>query len=80
MHTVFALLFIVNAVALYFMLTFGVEIDRTMVGNSINTDQCETAELLHPSLLHYVPFLGIIPAVLVLESECRVQSAFGALP
>jgi glucan phosphoethanolaminetransferase (alkaline phosphatase superfamily) len=51
-----------------------------MVGHSINTDQCETAELLHLSLLHYVPFLGVIPAVLVLKSECRVQSAFGALP
>ena len=71
MHTVFAL---------YFMLTFGVEIDWTMVGNSINTDQCETAELLRLSLLHYVPFFGIIPAVLFLKSECRVQSAFGALP
>ncbi len=71
MHTVFAL---------YCMLTFGVEIDWTMVGHSINTDQCEAAELLHLSLLHYVPFLGVIPAVLVLKSECRVQSAFGALP
>ena len=72
MKTVVALLFIVNAVAIYFMLTYGIEIDRTMVGNVLNTDQRETAELLHLSLLPYVLFLRIIPAVLVLI--IRVQA------
>ena len=66
MKWVVALVFIVNSVALYFMLTYGVEIDRTMVGNILNTDRRETAELLHLSLVPYVLFLGIVPAVLVL--------------
>lgn len=86
MKTVVAVLFIVNAVALYFMLTYGIEIDRTMVGNILNTDQRETAELLHVSLLPYVLFLGIIPAVLVLAIKVqapkriwRLALALGAI-
>jgi len=62
MKSVVGLVFIVNAVALYFMLTYGIEIDRAMVGNILNTDRNETAELLHLSLFLYVLFLGIIPA------------------
>ena len=71
MKWVVALVFIVNAVALYFMLTYGIEIDRTMVGNILNTDRRETAELLHLSLVPYVLFLGIVPALLVLKVKVR---------
>ena len=86
MKSVVGLVFIVNAVALYFMLTYGIEIDRAMVGNILNTDRNETAELLHLSLFLYVLFLGIIPAALVLKIRVRGPAriwrfafAFGAI-
>lgn len=81
MKWVVALVFIVNSVALYFMLTYGIEIDRTMVGNILNTDRRETAELLHLSLVPYVLLLGIVPAVLVLKVKARGgRPESGALP
>ncbi|MCP4881099.1 MAG: DUF1705 domain-containing protein, partial [Gammaproteobacteria bacterium] len=36
-----------NALALYFMLTYQVIIDRTMIGNIVNTDMSEAGELWH---------------------------------
>lgn len=50
-----------NAIALYFMVTYGVVLDRTMMGNLFNTDMPEAAGLLHPWMLVYAFWLGIVP-------------------
>lgn len=54
-----------NAVALYFIVQYGVLIDATMGGNILNTRFSEAAELAHPKLLMYVVLLGLLPALLV---------------
>lgn len=54
-----------NALALYFMLTYQVIIDRTMIGNIVNTDMSEAGELWHPKLLLYLLVLGVGPIVLL---------------
>ena len=61
-----AVLLICNAVGLYFMVTYGIEIDRSMIANVFNSDSRETAELLHVSIVPYVLFLGLIPALLIM--------------
>ena len=44
MKSVTAVLLICNALGLYFMVTYGIEIDRSMIANILNTDSRETAE------------------------------------
>ena len=47
MKLVVVLLFIVNAAALYFMLSYSIEIDRSMIANVLNTDTGEASGLWH---------------------------------
>lgn len=54
-----------NALALYFVVTYGVVLDKTMMGNVQGTNAAEALELLHPALAAYALLLGAVPAVLV---------------
>src|SRR5262249_47313393 len=45
---------VLNACALYFIHTYGVVLDKTMMGNVANTDFVEATAFLHPRLLLYV--------------------------
>lgn len=54
-----------NAIALYFVVTYGVVLDKTMMGNVRDTDFAEVAELLSPRLLAYLLVLGVVPALLL---------------
>ena len=66
MKFVTAILLICNAVGLYFMVSYGIEIDRSMISNIFNTDPRETAELLHVSMIPFVLVLGLVPALMTL--------------
>ena len=57
--TVFAL---TNAAALYFMLTYNMELDRSMIANIFNTDGGEASGLWHWTIIPYVALLGLLPA------------------
>jgi len=50
-----------NAIALYFIVTYHVVLDETMMGNALNTDFAEASELLHPRLIVYVLAFGLLP-------------------
>jgi lipid A ethanolaminephosphotransferase len=54
-----------SAVAVYFVHTYGVILDVTMMGNVFNTDSGEVAGLLHPKLAVYVALLGGVPCWLL---------------
>ena len=58
-----------NAVALYFIQSYGVLLDKTMMGNVLNTDVVEAATLWHPKLALYLLILGLAPSLLL----ARVQ-------
>ncbi len=58
-------MFVGNAIALYFVASYQVILDRSMMGNVFNTDMREAADLFHPMLLLYVALLGVLPAWLV---------------
>ncbi len=60
-----------NAIALYFVRSYGVILDRAMMGNVFNTDAAETADLLHPRILLYVLLLGVLPCWLLFRVQLR---------
>lgn len=57
--------FIANAVALYFIDTYHVFLDKTMMGNVFATNYNEVADLLSVKLVFYVFAFGVLPSVLI---------------
>lgn len=64
-----ALLFILNAVALYFVNTYGVIIDHSMMGNVFNTNYDEATSYFSFTFLLYIILLGIVPAIFVIKTK-----------
>ncbi len=60
-----------NAIALYFVVTYHVILDKTMMGNVFNTDIHEAISFYHPKLLLYLLFLGILPAYFIAKIGIR---------
>lgn len=54
-----------NAVALYFTQTYGVVLDKSMMGNLFNTNVAEAGSFLHPRLLIYLLAFGVLPSWLL---------------
>ncbi len=61
------LFFNINALALYFINTYGVIIDKTMIGNVLNTNYAESSSYFSFTLIFYIIFLGIIPSILLFK-------------
>lgn len=61
------LLFMVNSVALYFMNTYSTIMDKTMIGNILNTNVAESSSFFSFTLVVYFILLGIIPALLIFK-------------
>jgi lipid A ethanolaminephosphotransferase len=59
--------FIVNAIALYFINTYHVIVDETMMGNVLNSNYQESSSFFSFKLILYVVGLGIIPAIYVFK-------------
>ncbi len=54
-----------NSIALYFMNTYSVILDRTMMGNVFNTNIGEAMSYYDPKIFVYFLFFGIIPAFFI---------------
>lgn len=54
-----------NAAALYFMWSYQMVIDATMVANILNTDAAEASGLWDAGIVPYVLVLGVIPSLLI---------------
>ena len=65
----FVLNFIANSVAVYFVATYGVFLDKTMMGNLFNTNLAEAGEFLSFKIALWVLVLGIAPACFVLTQK-----------
>ncbi|MEO8388789.1 MAG: phosphoethanolamine--lipid A transferase [Polaromonas sp.] len=59
----------------YFMMTYGVVIDKTMMVNTLQTDVRETRDLLNWRLLATVLVLAILPMVLLWRQKVRRENA-----
>lgn len=71
LRPVLALLLLAAAMGSYFMLSYEVVIDRTMLVSALLTDRREIQDLLSPRLLLTLLVLGVAPAVLLWRVELR---------
>ncbi|GAB6143241.1 phosphoethanolamine--lipid A transferase [Desulfocicer niacini] len=75
---VLILLFPVSSMAAYFMDTYNIIIDETMIQNILNTDMAESLDLLSLKLILYVIFTGLLPAFFVYKSKIVSRSRWQA--
>lgn len=69
-----AILFLTTAGVVYYMNRYTVFFDTTMARNVLHTDVKEASELLSPSLLAYLLFFGVLPALLVFRIPLKVRT------
>ena len=62
-----------NAIAIYFVSTYGAFLDKAMMGNVANTQMAEVAEYVGAELVLYFLVLGVVPAVFL--SRIKITSA-----
>lgn len=70
----FTLILCLNAVAIYFMHTYHVMIEKTMLQNVLHTDLHEVKELLHVNMLYYFLIFALIPSVMLLKTKIAYPS------
>lgn len=58
----------------YFMDSYGVVIDDTMIDNLVKTDVAESLDLISIKLGLYLFFLGILPSVYIYKAEIKYQT------
>lgn len=70
-----SLFFTINAIAVYFIHTYGVIIDESMMGNILNTNTEESSSFFSLKLVVYFLLLGALPCMLLwrisIERETR---------
>ncbi|WP_447641225.1 MULTISPECIES: phosphoethanolamine--lipid A transferase EptA [Chitinophagaceae] len=68
-----ALLFILNAVAVYFINTYSVIVDESMIGNVLNTNYEESSSFFSIKLILYIIFLGILPSIYIIKVKIEKE-------
>lgn len=71
---VLILLLITSSMASYFMQTYNIMIDKTMIQNVMGTDIRESLELMSLGLLTHVVLTGVLPALVVYKLPVRYRS------
>lgn len=61
------LFFIINAIAVYFINTYSVIIDESMIGNVLNTNYQESSSFFSIKLILYIILLGFIPSIYIIK-------------
>jgi len=69
-------IFICNSVALYFVNTYSVIIDRSMMGNVFNTNTAEALSYYDSKVFIYIVFLGIIPSLFISKITIKISKRF----
>jgi lipid A ethanolaminephosphotransferase len=59
--------FIANAIAVYFINTYSVIIDESMIGNVLNTNYEESRSYFSIKMIAYVIILGVIPSIYIIK-------------
>ncbi len=63
------ILLLISSFTTYFMNTYDVVIDDSMVRNALQTDIHESLDLINAKLILYILFLGILPSYLVYKTK-----------
>lgn len=67
----FSLTFILSALAVYFVNTYGVIIDESMIGNVLNTNYDESSSFFSVKMILYILLLGVIPAIFIIKAKIK---------
>jgi len=60
-----------NSIALYFIVSYHVILDKSMMGNVFNTNTVEATSYYHPKIFFYIFFLGIVPAWIISKLDIQ---------
>lgn len=71
---ILVLFFLVNSVAVYFINTYSVIIDESMISNILNTNFEESSSYFSINLLFYLVFLGILPSWFIWKTKIINES------
>lgn len=63
------LFFMISSIAVYFVNTYSVIIDESMIGNILNTNYEESSSFFSFKVILYVIFLGIIPSIYIAKAK-----------
>ncbi len=63
------LFFMINAIAVYFINTYSVIIDESMIGNIVNTNLEESSSFFSFKLIVYIILLGVIPSIYIIKAK-----------
>lgn len=66
---ILALSFLLNSIALYFINTYSVIMDESMIGNVFNTNYAETTSFFSIKLIWYVLLLGVVPTIYIFKAN-----------
>ncbi len=69
-----AISLLLNSIAIYFIVTYHVIIDESMIGNVFNTQFSEASSYFSTAFVLYLSFLGIIPAFLIFKLKFKSVS------
>jgi lipid A ethanolaminephosphotransferase len=61
------LFFNINAIAIYFINTYSVIIDESMIGNVLNTKYEESSSFFSVKLILYIILFGVIPSIYIIK-------------
>lgn len=68
------LIVMANALALYFMQTYQVILDKAMMGNVFNTNYAEAGSYFHVALLLHLLLFGLLPMLLIARIKLRANA------
>lgn len=63
------LFFMINSVAVYFVNTYSVIVDESMIGNVFNTNYEESSSYFSFKLILYIIVLGVLPSVYIIKAK-----------
>ncbi len=63
------LTFLISSIAVYFINTYSVIIDESMIGNILNTNFEESSSFFSFKLILYLVFLGILPSIFIIKAD-----------
>ncbi|MFG4003410.1 phosphoethanolamine--lipid A transferase EptA [Flavobacterium aquidurense] len=63
------LFFMINAIEVYFINTYSVIIDESMIGNILNTNLEESSSFFSFKLIVYIILLGVIPSIYIIKAK-----------
>jgi lipid A ethanolaminephosphotransferase len=74
MRPMMACILVASAAGSYFLWTYGIVIDASMLMNVVQTDVSEASELLTPNFIVWMLIFGAVPGFLVFRIRLRVQT------